>query len=64
MELKLFDDIIQMFSVMYPGHLAYKNIIITHSHEINSLYTECWKNFFSTKIAPSMKQMQIVVKPL
>ena len=28
---------------MYPGHLDYKNIIKTHSHEINSLYTKCWK---------------------
>ena len=48
MELKPFDNIIHFF-VMYPGHLNYKNMIKTHSHKINSLYTDCWKQFFKQK---------------
>ena len=63
MELKPFDNIVQFFSVMYPGHLDYKNIIKTHSHEINSLCTML-KTIFYAKIAPFVKQMQIGVKPL
>ena len=64
MELKPLDNVIHFFSVMYPGHLDYKNIIKTYSHEINSLYTECWKPFLKTRIVPFVKQMQIAVKPL
>ena len=50
MELKPLDNIIQKIFCYVSRSFGLQKYNKTHSHEINSLYTECWKPFFKQKM--------------